>query len=464
MALKQLGSTYAVGGDSTAVAADDDNTQYRGNKDILIWHDEDTTGATNLVEVTYPAPVSGRSIRLEIFDCANLLEDPGDPVPDVDSVCISSSTPVLFPQSALNRGLYRVRITPNSNDPYFKVSVKSPWYALECWEPSKNFYVWGKSGVSPYEQYFSVPTMESGDKIRVRMQTEKGYEGGQLRVYNEAGTKVADFTIGPDKNLEGVEPEYPDHPFFLSEEITDVPTEEGSPGKIWRFVLSRFNDVNQQPSGNVWVRFSRNVPPYFATDPKRLIRPIVHREFKPFTYTNPTPNLPKKQAYRTYLTVTRGEAGIPDDAELRINANTYSASTDEEYSVAVGVVIPFQPTKAEGSKALAQLVDNRGNLISDSTDKVEAVYFPEKPSYTDWPDKLAMAYDNGNGDNRTSDLETAKFDVIQTDTDTTIPTIADHNMKAAGVLYPNPITDKSPASKKWYCKSKTNANSSNVLF
>ena len=141
--------------------------------------------------------------------------------------------------------------------------------------------------------------------------------------------------------------------------------------------------------------------------PSGSYTPIVHREFKPFTYTNPNPSYPKKETYRAYLTVPRGEVGIPTDAELRLNVNTYTDTAEgSDYRAAVGVVIPFQPTQAEGKKALAQLVDDTGDLIADSTDKVDKVYFVTKPSYSSpaWPSRVVMAYDNQNGKLRTGDL------------------------------------------------------------
>ena len=161
---------------------------------------------------------------------------------------------------------------------------------------------------------------EQGDTIRVRLQNEKGGDGGHLRVYNADGDKVADFTLMPEK----IDDIFTDHPFFLSEEITDVPTGSG-PGEIWKFVLSRYDNTRKQPSGNNWVRFSRNIPPYFSNDPDRLIYPIVHKEFKPITYCSVPGPPPKRQTYRVYLTVPRGAGSpIPPDGATQYQCQRHS--------------------------------------------------------------------------------------------------------------------------------------------
>ena len=156
MALKQLGSTYAVGADSAATAVDDTDTLYRGSKDILVWHDEDTTGGTNLVVINFtdadqdPHADDPHKVNIYIYDCVNLLADPGDPVTDTGPWEVSlerfqQEVSVSVPNSAINKGLYRIRILVESNEIYYTLSVKSPWYSLECWEPKYSFYVWGKT-------------------------------------------------------------------------------------------------------------------------------------------------------------------------------------------------------------------------------------------------------------------------------------------------------------------------------
>lgn len=262
MALKQLGSTYAVGADSTAVAVDD-SIQYRGNKDFLIWQDADSTEDVNLVEITYMNSVEqpGRSIRVEIFECTNLLDDPGDPVSGAAAKCFHTATPVLYPGVPLNKGLYRVRITA-TNGPYYRVAVKSPWFSVECWEPSKMLYIWAEGTADPYNWYFFVPTMLEGDKIRVRLQNDTGADAGQVRLYRKGLTGEWDYIV-EGSQFHTVREDSTDadgHPFIASAEITDVPTTQGSPGEIWRLELSEYTPaagVNPGPSGNNWVRFSR---------------------------------------------------------------------------------------------------------------------------------------------------------------------------------------------------------------
>ena len=60
-----------------------------------------------------------------------------------------------------------------------------PWYAMECWEPRNNFYIYGNASLSPVEQYFFIPRLtEDNDSVRVRIQTEKSVEKAQVEVFH----------------------------------------------------------------------------------------------------------------------------------------------------------------------------------------------------------------------------------------------------------------------------------------
>ena len=304
--------------------------------------------------------------------------------------------------------------------------------------------------------------METGDTIRVRLQNEKGNDAGRVRLYRK-GTdgeydslvEGSDFKTVREGITEG-------HPFMNSVEITDVPTGSG-PGEIWKLKLSEHD--SDGPSGNNWVRFSRNVPPYFSNDPDRLIYPIVHKEFKPITYCSVPGPPPKRQTYRTYLTVPRGTGSpIPLTGELKINVNgTRASAVVPNYIAEVGVVIPQGAATVEGDNLQAQVVDTNGDLLADSTDKVDKVYWVNNPDFTGWPSQIVMAYDNGNGRNRTADLHGAGFNTIQTDKDDTLDIISENNMSSAGAMYTHEVGGSS-AIKAWYCESRDNAMSDKIRF
>ena len=462
MALKKLGSTYLVGADDRA-ELHDDVANYRGNKDFLIWLD---SSVAEFITVTGTNTKDGaRSVKVLLYQCSNLLANPGT---EIFSRCFEvpsgnkKTGSVTLPPDPVASGLYRLRILPVDNQPLITVDITSPWYSMECIEPENSYYVFGPGSGSPYEQYFFVPKLADGETIRARLESEKGYEWGYLQVFNAAGEKVCDMHTDPDKNRPGGE--FTDQPFFNSAEITETPTV--APGEIWKFVLSRNggSSPSKPPSGNNWVRFSRNVPPYFSPTKEGLIYPIVHRNFKPFSYCN-TPGPPAAtQTYRAYLTVQRsGVPGaiVPLQASLNINVNGLTDSaTGSDYVAEVNLAIPVEADKVTGSQAAAQLMLGT-QLLADSTDKVDTVYFVKKPSWTNWPSPRAvLAYDNGNGKNATDDLENAGFTAIQISDEEAIQNLVDHNMKAVGAIYDN----QTHPIKTWFWADKSNALSSNVLF
>ena len=56
-------------------------------------------------------------------------------------------------------------------------------------------------------------------------------------------------------------------PYFNTLELSGSDLPASDPGEVYRFELSNPDeDVEEQPGGNTWVRFSRNVPPYFANE------------------------------------------------------------------------------------------------------------------------------------------------------------------------------------------------------
>lgn len=235
------------------------------------------------------------------------------------------------------------------------------------------------------------------------------------------------------------------------------------PGGIYKFKLTSPTRSGEQPSGNTWIRFSRNVPPYFANSPDRLIYPIVHREFDPVLYTSKSGAPPNRQTYRAYLTVPRGQAGTPLDGKLKVNVNnTVSYATAPNYIASISVAASPTRKSISGDNVQAQLLDINDNLLADSTDRVDNVYFVPAPDYgDDWPDMMLVAYDNGNGNAVNSPiLKAAHFNVIQTDIETTLSIIDDDDTKAFGALY-----SKTGTIRDWFNEPTGNhPNDSRVLF
>ena len=365
--------------------------------------------------------------------------------------------PELFPSHLATEGLYRIRILPSTNNPYYLVNINSPWYALECVEPRNNFYVWGRDDGSIITQYFFVPKLATGEVIRVRLQNEKGGDSGRLRVYKEDGTEVADFHCDSEgSTAEG------NHPYFNTytiEGASKLPASD--PGEIYKFVLTNVSGADG-PDGSNFVRFSRNVPHYFANAKERLIFPIIHKNVQPILRDEET------ATQRLYLNVHRDNTSIvPEDSTLRLilEETPYDSSTYLLEQSQTGDTDPTPKTV----NANGLLLD--GDIVEAiAVDKLDDVYFVDKVNWgTDWNATVIMAYDNGNGSDALT-LTQAAFNTIQTNGNSgTFDTISAAQMKAAGVLYthdpqPGENPPPPPASKKWYCASRNNAMSSKVRF
>ena len=203
------------------------------------------------------------------------------------------------------------------------------------------------------------------------------------------------------------------------------------------------------PAGNVtWI--DPQIKYIIPNEANRLIYPIVHRAFEPVLYAGET------ETYRSFLTVHRDNTDIiPASSRLVTTVNTTTGSSGAtDYTQAVSVTAPGEQLKVSGSRALAQLQYGSA-VIADSTDKVDTVYFVKKPSYgTSWPNKILLAYDNGNGA-ASSVLKGAHFNTVQTDTSSTLDTIVGAGLKAMGALYSGSIED-------WF--EEGNADSSKVRF
>ena len=352
------------------------------------------------------------------------------------------------------QGLYRLRITPPNNQILYSLAINNvQWYAMECWEPRFNFYVFGRTNpphpqepLPKINQYFFIPRLPAGETVRIRLQTEKQTEQAKMTIYRGESEQIASF------ETRGRRATSSQKPYFNTLELSGSDLPASDPGEVYRFELSS-PIADEQPGGNTWVRFSRNVPPYFANEANRLIYPIVHRAFEPVLYAGET------QTYRSFLTVHRDNTDIiPTNSRLVMAVNTATGSSAADaYTQALSVTAPSTPLKVSGSQALAQLQSDASSLIADSTDKVDTVYFVKKPTYpASWPAKVLLAYDNGNG-GASSVLKAAHFNTVQTDNPDTLPTITGQCMKAMGVLY------ASERMKTWF-KTDCNADSCEVRF
>lgn len=461
MALKKLGSSYLVGASDSATVPNTSQILYRGWKDVLVWVDGFNANQKAVITV-----YNGGSVDAEVFHCSNLLDDPGSPLGIKGSATVTEDDPDptitlgFSPAGVQLSGLFRLRIKPRTNTPYYTVDLQNlPWYSLECWEPRNNFYIWGKANYSPITQYFFIPKLAEGEVVTARLMTEKGIDNAQLDIYTQDGSEALATAY-----VRGTRAGTDEHPYFATAELSGCDLPSAAPGAVYRFRLIEYGDDQEQPSGNVWVRFSQNVPPYFSASANGLIYPIVHRDFDPISYAD------QSKTFRIFLTVPRGTGGfLPTVSRLKIKVGAEtSLSLTTAYDHGVTVTMPPRE-KWDGDDLLAQLVEDTEegeSVYADSTDKIDALYSVREPVFgTSWPSKMLIAYDNGNGRATSAGLVRGNFNVIQTNTQTTMRTIFNAGAKAWGYLYSGDLADD---DMEWF-KTEVqgqypNANSGYVLF
>ncbi len=369
------------------------------------------------------------------------------------------------PAPARLSGLFRLRIKPRDNDSMFTVDFQNlPWYAMECWEPRNNFYIFGVASLAPVKQYFFIPRLtEDDDYVRVRLQTGNNIEKAQIDIYTETGTDPIATAKCKGKDASGG-----DHPWFDTARIEGDDLPSGYPGAIYRFKLTNPVSTGRQPSGNTWVRFSKNVVPYFSGRAERLIYPILHQRIDPVSYVD------ESRSHRLYLTVPRtvpsGETAIiPEASELKLKTGTSPESdTTTGFSVTTTLTLDTPQKIERGDNLIAQLLDG-DTVVADSTDKVDALYGIREPVYdSDFPAKMTAVWDNGNGRTTSGVLKGGHVNTVQTSNETSIPQIiAQEGLKAWGALY-TPPEQNNPPIKAWF-KTEVggeypNANSENVRF
>lgn len=422
MADVKLGSSYVgAKSDATTYTADDDKNWYRGYKDFLVY--KQSGPANPRITITRRDTESNLTLKATLYEVSNVLQDPGTQRQQVTNISTGSShTFSLQPHAQYPESLYRIRIEPNDNKVDFTVKIEDiQYYALEAWEPRFNFYVHGRSGQTAMEQYFFIP----GDAgtVKVRLETEKSIEQARLEVFQITPTEQSKLVItAKGQNASGT-----DNAYFATGTFTAAAGGSGrASGQLYKFKLTDPNSTGQG-QGNIWVRFSRNVPPYFANDYRRLMVPIVHREFDPVLYTNQT------QTYRTYLSVDRGIPGIGSSDTLKITISGQTSTTTSGYVTSLNYTSSGSQNKLTGM--LAQL-ESGGSLVAASTDKVDAIYTVNQPTWGTWPNPSYLMYDGESGQDA-QELSSRQYDTIQTDITSTLDGINTYGMKAMGVLYAN---------------------------
>ena len=157
MAIKPLATTYLVAESTVGSTENDTDTWYRGWKDFLFWLDTPLPGIVQQV-VIKAGNGDGQNahyLNASLYECTNLLSDPGDQIGDTLKLCTPAGQTIQTPRVLTVRvprsqGLYRLRVEPDTNQPLFAVEFKSiSWYSMECWEPRFNFYMFGVAGESP---------------------------------------------------------------------------------------------------------------------------------------------------------------------------------------------------------------------------------------------------------------------------------------------------------------------------
>ena len=187
MAIKKLGDNtcYMVGNSDSGSWSNDTETWYRGWKDFLIW--VDVQDAANAIEVVKKDP-DPAALSASLYECTNVTDDPGT-LREEGSAGEQGGQITL----SLNRpqGLYRLRIMPPNNNILFTVAINNvQWYAMECWEPRYNFYVFGRTNppdktLPKINQYFFIPRLPAGETVRIRLQTEKQIERAMMKIFRE---------------------------------------------------------------------------------------------------------------------------------------------------------------------------------------------------------------------------------------------------------------------------------------
>lgn len=276
-------------------------------------------------------------------------------------------------------GLYRIKvICYKPMTPYTIEITGAQFYCVESTETFATFNILGNAAHcgletgenAPVRQYVFVP--KDAGTIYVKLQTDHGADRAGLKFYRSDNDNDP-LIIRCKGNLASGS----DNAYF-AEDFTSVTAQTAS-GTVCYFELFRIgddgaDDFTKQPEGVVWVRFSRNVPNYYAFDKTRLMLPVVHPNYRNASFVNTTPT------HRAFLCGDRANLGNYQQGYLTINVGGHSNSTTTGYKAETS----FQttdPSTWEGANCYATL-GQIGCVTLESTDRINRVIVVRQPIYT----------------------------------------------------------------------------------
>ena len=313
-------------------------------------------------------------------------------------------------------GLYRITVT--CSEPMIPYTIKvdgagtvGQFYCVESTEPYATFNILGNSAHTdpewyteeerqPVRQYFFVPK-DAGD-FYVKLQTDVGGVSKarlQLR-------KASDNSVVPLTNLNNQSVQYlevkagsaeTNDPAYFDEGKANI-TGATNSGTICYFELYDPGDLDVQPKCGLWVRFSRNIPNYFAFQEQRLMVPTVHPCYHNAYYVNTT------RTHRAFLCGDRDDLEGYETADLKIKVGTSIESTSSGYVISLSKS-NASPVRWYGPTYCGAYLLQTGKPTHWGTDKVDDIMVVRLPTYTiagegdwatGWPDPLYLAYDDGN--------------------------------------------------------------------
>ena len=413
-----LGGYAGVKYDSVTYSGND-HVLYRGHKDFIVYKHNGVDHPRILIRRLDAA--SKDTLRATLYRLRDLLQDPGTEKSSVSQIAPADSHAFTFHLPEFDQGLYRLRIEPNRNHVSYRVTIEDiQFFAQEAWEPRYNFYMLGKDNDPPVERFFFIPG-EAG-MVKVRLQTEKGLERARVQVYQITPTEQLRLTVQVHgDSASGDAPAY-----FASATFRAAEGDHRRPsGQLYKFVVTDPSEPLEQGKGNIWVRFSRNVPPYFADDWRRLLLPIVHRMFDPVLYEGAS------ATYRAYLTLDRGSPGIGarDTLQLRVGGSTQTTATGYMDSVR------FTASRRGKIGDLVARLKNDRFIVARSTDKVDTVYVVQEPTWNAWDDPLYVMYDDWDGRHNAAVAQATNYRTVQCSNVASFRAHFSTRVQAMGVLY-----------------------------
>lgn len=457
----------------------DDRIWYRAKKRFWAYVDKyGVTGYTPRVTVTVVA-ANGKNMRFYLRKFENHMSTSASTT--IDSGTFTSGSVTCNFNS---NGLWRIDCDTEGDLMIFRVRVHDVQYSsIDCIEPSLGFYITGAYD-DPYKsqlvrRYFFVP---NGVTPRIMLRTENAGCEALLKVYKVVNgvDTLWDITADDKQATEdgkGVllcKGNYDPHPVYpegqgrryFQEGIINVGGSTSPSGSIFAFEIESPRESGKQPAtSQVWVRFFRYVPQYFANDPRRLLIPAVHPYYQNVSYGS------KSVTCRAFLGFNRGDiGGWANNATLKIQVGTNEASTSSGYSASVVFTTPSVPAPAnKQTLACTSTLKDGDTLKAKGTDMVDNMYvvlnsdqLSWNPSpWTGWPSRIHAMFDDMHG-KYASDLATRNFHVVQICSTAHLSAINGattqdgYQMKAFGALY--------AGNADWQSWYQSNWNHLSILF